>query len=162
MLYKFGEQLIDINVEKTRKFYKTAKTITQGCNCDGCCNYEEATAYFPNEVKTFFENIGVDLKKAAEIIAWVSENDKKDVYYGGFYHVCGRIISEDNLWKSELVDTDTTVCHLDEDEMFMITENYRIGFCNGSSLLEEGFPLPAIQIEILFTCPWVISKENRY
>ncbi|MDE5779561.1 MAG: hypothetical protein K2I10_13840 [Lachnospiraceae bacterium] len=86
----------------------------------------------------------------------MKEKTRKDKMQTHIFHpLCLRL-------KSELVDTDTTVYLLDEDEMFMITENYRIGFCNGCSLLEEGFPLPAMQIEILFTCPWVISKENRY
>lgn len=162
MIYKFGEQLLDIDVEKTRCFYENSANITQGCSCDGCCNYEKATEYFPIEVKNFFEKLGVDMKKAAEVIAYVSEHDKRDVYYGGFYHVCGSIVSEDNLWKCEEISNDISIYHLDEDEMFTIAENYRIGFSSGCTLLEEGFPLPAIQIEILFTCPWVLSKENKY
>ena len=56
-------------------FYEQAENITGGCTCDGCVNFEQATGFFPFEVRKFFSNIGVDIRKAAEIIPYTSENN---------------------------------------------------------------------------------------
>lgn len=158
MNIKFGNYLLDIDVEKTKKFYETAETITQGCDCSACCNYEKATHKFPTEVLNLYDKIGVDITKAAEIMPYFSENDKKSISYGGFYHICGTLLSGNTLWNT----SDSAVLHLNENKMQKITDGYRIGFKSECDLLEDNFPLPAIQMEILFTCPWVLETENIY
>ncbi|MCM1160508.1 MAG: hypothetical protein NC412_04715 [Roseburia sp.] len=162
MRYLFGEYEVDIDVEKTRLFYEKAEKIINGCMCDGCCNYERASDCFPNEVKAFFEGLGVDLKKAAEIIPYAAENEGKHMLYGGFYHICGKKNFINDVWKSKGHVADSQVFSLDEDEMYSIAENYKIGFSSDCNLLEDGFPMLAIQMEILFTSPWVLEKENPY
>ena len=158
MNIKFGNYLLDIDVEKTKKFYETAETITLGCDCLACCNYEKATNKFPTEVLNLFDKIGVDITKAAEIIAYASENDKKSISYGGFYHICGTLLSDTVLWNT----SDSAVLHLNENKMYEITDGYRIGFKSECDLLEDNLPLPAVQMEISFTCPWVLEAENIY
>lgn len=158
MKIQLGNYLLDIDIEKTKKFYETAETITQGCNCLGCCNYEKTTDNFPDKVLNFFDKIGVDITKAAEIMSYVSVNDKKSVLYGGFYHICGTLLSDNTLWNTN----DSEVLHLNEDKMYEITDGYRIGFKSECDLLEDNFPLPAVQMEISFTCPWVLETENIY
>lgn len=162
MEYLFGNYKVNIDVEKTRLFYDREDTITMGCKCDGCCNYEKAVDYFPDEVKSFFSEIGVDLKKAAEIIAYVAEDDGKMIYYGGFYHVCGIMESNTDVWLSVNHGEDHQLFSLDDDNMYSITENYKIGFTNKCALIEDNFPLPVLQMEISFHCPWVLDKENSY
>ncbi|MDE6701058.1 MAG: hypothetical protein K2K10_08635 [Acetatifactor sp.] len=162
MEYLFGNYKVDIDVEKTRTFYNQADFITSGCQCDGCCNYEKAVDYFPDQVKSFFAEIGVDLKKAAEIIAYVAENDGKSIYYGGFYHVCGVMMSNTDVWISQWDQENTHLSSLDDDSMYSIAENYKIGFTNKCALIEDNFPAPVLQIEIAFHCPWVLEKENTY
>lgn len=158
MKFQFGKYLLDVDVEKTKKFYETAETITQGCECPACCNYEKAICIFPVEVIRLFEKIGVDITKAAEIVPYVSKNDKKHISYGGFYHICGTLLSDDTLWNS----SDLEVLQLNENKMYNITDGYKIGFSRECDLLENNFPLPAIQMEISFTCPWVLETENIY
>lgn len=158
MNIQFGNYLLDIDVEKTKEFYKTAETITQGCDCSGCCNYEKAKHKFPIEVLHFFDKIGVDITKAAEIIPYASENDKKSILYGGFYHICGTLLSDTVLWNT----TDSECFHLNEGKMYEVANGYKIGFRSECDLLEDNFPLPAIQMEISFTCPWVLETENIY
>ncbi len=158
MKIQFGNYLLDIDVEKTKKFYETAETITQGCDCSGCCNYEKATNKFSIEVLNFFDKIGVDITKAAEIIPYYSENNKKSISYGGFYHICGTLLSNNTLWNTN----DSEVLHLNENKMYEITDGYKIGFSGECDLLEDNFPLPAVQMEISFTCPWVLKAKNIY
>lgn len=75
MTYEFGKYKVEIDIEKTRDFYEQAENITGACTCDGCVNFEQATGVFPFEVRKFFSNIGVDIRKAAEIIPYTSENN---------------------------------------------------------------------------------------
>lgn len=158
MNIKFGNYLLDIDVEKTKEFYETAETITQGCDCLGCCNYENATHKFPTEVFNLFDKIGVDITKASEIIPYASENDKKSISYGGFYHICGTLLSDTVLWNT----TDSEYFHLNEGKMYEVANDYKIGFRSECDLLEDNFPLPAVQMEISFICPWVLETENIY
>lgn len=130
----------------------------QVCDCSGCCNYEKATNKFSIEVLNFFDKIGVDITKAAEIIPYYSENNKKSISYGGFYHICGTLLSNNTLWNTN----DSEVLHLNENKMYEITDGYKIGFSGECDLLEDNFPLPAVQMEISFTCPWVLKAKNIY
>lgn len=42
MILKFNQYVIDIDIDKTRRFYQTAENIAYGCNCSGCRNFENA------------------------------------------------------------------------------------------------------------------------
>ena len=155
MILEIGTYTLDIDIEKNKLFYKNAAQITDGCSCDGCCNYMIATEIFPKEVKDFFDNLGIDSKKAAEIITWCSENNAKSMFYGGFYHLCGELLSGNNCWKDS--------GEMNEDELYSIVEGYSVGFSSEVSLPEDNFPFPIIQMEINFhNVPWLLKKENHY
>ena len=62
MIFEFGHQKVDIDVEKTRQFYHDAYEID--CTCDGCVNFVKAVDTLPTSVKSFFADLGIDLKKA--------------------------------------------------------------------------------------------------
>lgn len=158
MEYLFGAFRVAIDVEKTRAFYRQAEYITSGCQCDGCCNYEKAVDFFPQKVKEFFDELGIDLKKAAEIIAYIGECEGKKINYGGFYHLCGTMLSDTEVW----VPMEDAKLKSMSTDMYKIIEGYEIGFTNGCSLVEEDFPRPILQMEISFHCPWVLEKENPY
>lgn len=154
MIFAFGDYQLDIDVERTRAFYQTAEMITAGCACDGCSNYLAASDGFPESVKAFFSMLGVDVRKAAEIITWCSEDDGKALYYGGFYHICGRILNHVDCWEANGSMNDT---------MYSITAGYAVGFTESVSLLEAGFPMPALQMEIGFhQVPWLLDTKNTY
>jgi len=163
MIFTFDKNIIDIDIEKTKEFYEYAKEITAKCTCDGCCNYIKAVDLFPKAVHDFFDAINVDIRKAAEIIPYCSEHNGKSILYGGFYHICGRLLFNSNVWipTNEKQINDFTY-RMNQDVMYVIQEGYAIGFCDKYSLLEESFPMPAIQMEIEFHAPWVLDKENDY
>ena len=66
MIFQFGEYKIDVDVEKTRQFYDRAKTVSEGCQCDGCLNFERAVDKLPQNIRDFFSALGVDMKKICE------------------------------------------------------------------------------------------------
>lgn len=144
MVLHFGENIIDIDVERTREFYKKAANITDDCRCQGCRNYEIAVDFLPKEVKDFFDMIGADMKKSPEVYVNCL-NEDNTLFYGGFYHICGTIIRKQP-----------------DGETFTISENYRIWVEEHSDLLEDNFPLPVIQLEISANIPWVLNEEYSH
>lgn len=154
MVFELGDYQLEIDVEKTRAFYETADTITDGCTCDGCRNYALAVDGFPQSVKEFFAMLGVDLQKAAEIIPWCAEDDGKALFYGGFYHICGRIRNHVDCWKDNGAMS---------GNMYVIAAGYAVGFTENVSLLEANFPTPVLQMEIDFHhVPWLSEQKNPY
>lgn len=155
MIFDFGSLRVEIDVHKIREFYDLAPIITDGCSCDGCRNYISAIDRFPPPVKKFFSKTGFDAKKATEIITWHSEGNGSALHYGGFYHLCGRLIKGNDYWKED--------GGRDEDGLYLISEGYLVGFTNRISLPEDYLPAPAIQMEIDFhAVPWMLEKENSY
>lgn len=160
MRITLGEYILDINVEENKKFYKNGRFISEDCECDGCINYELAVAQVSSEVRKMFKRLGVDIKKPAEVYVNCSENNI--LLYGGFYHLCGTIIRGESPWKIVSETKASTVSHLNEDKMICFEKNFRIAFQEGCALLDENFPWPCIQMEIVVYLPWVLQKENAY
>lgn len=83
MIFQFGEYKIDVDVEKTRQFYDRAKTVSEGCQCDGCLNFERAVDKLPQNIRDFFSALGVDMKKICECYVYCAK-DENTLYYGAF------------------------------------------------------------------------------
>lgn len=162
MIFTFDKFTINVDIEKNREFYRSAETLTEGCNCDGCRNYEKAVKLFPESVKEFFEKLGVDPEKPAEVYVNCSEENGKKLFYGGFYHLCGIVVDGDNAWISQEVDSTTTISQINEDYKYKIADGYFVVFSGGEALLGNGFPEPIITMDIEFHVPWVLDKENTY
>lgn len=140
MIFEFSQWVVDIDVEKTREFYNNASFVSEVCPCSGCRNYEKAIDFLPDEVISFFSRLGIEMKKIREVYVNYANADNT-VYYGGFYHVCGKIISGEN-------------------KGFSVAKDFTVLFQSDCYLLEDNFPVPAIQIEILTNIPWVLNEDN--
>lgn len=163
MRFQFGQFEIDVDVDKTREFYRNAELISEGCECPGCRNYEKAVDFLPNEVTSFFDSLGVDMKKAAEVWATMANPDGS-VLYSGFYHLCGELLScENNQAEMPMDKRRKGLSHWDVSRNYSLTKNYDISvFDECGSLIEEDFPLPVLEIEIDADIPWVLNEENIY
>ena len=160
MVFEFGNNTVDVDVERTREYYKTAKYITEECQCDGCCNYVAAVECFPKEVKVLFESLGVDIRKSHEVGAYAAVDGGKAAYYAGFYHLCGKILSPGDY---EVWHQGSHKAEIHDEKLYVISKGYSIAFTNHVALLDADFPSPAIQMEIIFeNVPWGLEKENSY
>lgn len=54
MIFQFGQFEIDVDVNRTREFYKKMENVSKGCNCTGCRNFEKAVDFLPGNVIVFF------------------------------------------------------------------------------------------------------------
>ncbi|WP_315121991.1 hypothetical protein [uncultured Clostridium sp.] len=160
MRVTIGEYILDINVEENQNYYRNERYVSEGCQCDGCQNYELAVERVSPEISKLFNQLGIDIKKPAEVYVNCSHNDI--LYYGGFYHMCGRIIKGESPWQIVSKTEEFMSSHLAEDKMKCISNNFRIAFQEECLLLDENFPTPCIQMEILAYLPWVLEKPNTY
>lgn len=155
MIFDIGIYQLDIDAEKTKLFYTNADGI--GCDCDGCRNYAQAVKSLPSPVLQFFHQFGIDPEKPAEVYANYAPS-KDTVHYGGFYHVCGTILAGTEPW----VYVDPNCYHLDDQYQIQLSNDHSVYITQQIHLLENGFPQPVIQIEIVFIMPWVLNEPNPY
>jgi len=140
MIFEFSKYKLDVDADKTRAFYQRKYTPAE-CSCAGCRNFREAVGILPREVKSFFDNLGIDMKKMREVYTF-NANDDNTVSYGGFTHICGKILAADSEWIA-------------------ITPDFKISFQEDCDLPEDVFPLPAVQLEIWADIPWVLEGKMR-
>ena len=159
MNLKFGDFTVDIDVERTARFYREfAKTTGEYCSCRGCQNFEKAVLTAPRAVLEFLEKMGIDPRKPAEACDAAGEIfDDGTVYYWGFYHVCGEITECPDCWKSEAPKTEST-SDLQQGSMYRPdgTEDFAFGVTDGIIGLEENFPEPCIQLEFDMYLPCAV------
>jgi hypothetical protein len=150
MLFSFGTYQIDLDIEKTNEFYVAARPLSEHCRCDGCSNYEKAVDFLSQTIINFFQSIGVDVKKPCEVYVNCTNKDGT-LNYGGFYHLCGKIITDKSAWAP-------SGCR----DLISLEDNLNISFNDDCSLLEKDFPRPAILLDFYTYVPWVLDKRNPY
>lgn len=147
----FGEYIVDLDVQKTRAFYEHAEELTKSCQCQGCRNYGALSEQMPEKVRDFFQSIGVEISKPAEVYV-NCKNEDGTLSYGGFYHICGTILEGKSAWVQTGTENEPGAC-------YQVERNFQISFENKIHLLEEGFPEPVIQMEIYCELPWVLEEQ---
>lgn len=83
------------DLERTRETYSEIELGgSRKCNCEGCRNFQLVrTRAFPPEVIQFFEAVGIDILKDAEVYEYGEV--KTDIHsYGGEYYFLGKIINQ--------------------------------------------------------------------
>ena len=157
MLFELGNYILDIDVERTRAFYNQAQPITDGCDCQGCRNYAKWASELLAEPKYTLERMGVQLEKTPEVYV-NCRNEDGTLFYGGFYHLCGKIVRGKDIWKAIVENAET----LDEDAFVSLGDDFQIAFTENIALLENDFPMPVIQMEISANIPFVLSETCGY
>lgn len=176
MIIKINECTIEIDEAATREYY-ISHGIENDCDCTGCRNFREYVPCFPDKVKTFFRDIGIDdMKNIAEIIPIVTMEGGL-VYYGGFFHVVGKISGGTEIIQTipcvetikdeygKVIGTqkvgEKQRKHM-ESEKLKVDESFSVYFSDACGLLPDDFPSGALQIEIETSIPWIIEDENTY
>lgn len=170
MIIKLNDITLDIDIEKTKKYYNHIRVITDGCSCDGCRNFFLGISKIEFEILNFFSNLGVDIQKPAEIMVCCKEDTGNAIFYEGFYHICGKILTGNDCWKSAGNCSDETSAYTICDEnLYHVSKDLAVGFSNNIALFDKSafkeseFPMPVIQMEIFFhNFPWVLDKTNKY
>lgn len=157
MIFEFGAYRLEIDVEKTKAFYDRAPMVTEGCKCPGCRNYEAWAENLSEAPKGVMEEMGVSPEKPAEVFV-NDENIDGSVFYGGFYHLCGRILEgRRSSWNAS-----EKCWEIGELSFYELGKGFRAAFTEEIHLLQDGFPEPVIQMEILADIPWLLEGETYF
>lgn len=158
----FGHFRLNINTEKTRAIYKNLKRLSQACGCSGCRNFEKAADSMPDEVKRFFDSIGIDMKKPTEVYVNAVNSDGL-LIYGGFYHLCGTLLTGESAWTKILSETEgTETFYWEASKTYSVSKGFDVCFQEKCYLVEDGFQSPVLQLEIYALIPWVLPEANPY
>ena len=143
--FHIGDADIDVDIGKTRQLTAGIGSPTDECCCAGCRNFVLAASAFPAEAQNFFSQLGMDIKRPAEIYALYAEDEGKTLHYGGFWHLVGSFRGSCGGLK-----------------LFPLCKRFSAGFTDEISLPGEGHPAPTLQLEADFTLPWVLDEKNPY
>ena len=148
---QFAEWMIEHDKAATEAAYSTLP-FDIGCTCHTCRNYIACIPNLPDEARDFFAQLGMDPAKPSEV--YENTFEEGAVLYGGFYHLVGNYLSGDDVWQP------VTENHEQQKytAFYKITDGFEIGFTKHVSLVPDGFPQPALQMEIIFTLPWVLEE----
>ena len=94
MVFEQGVYVIAHDPEKTRAFYAQASDTL--CDCSGCRNFRAAADRFPQALRSFLQQFGIDPAKPAEMSVLYAPA-KDELCYNGFYHFCGEIRGGDGM-----------------------------------------------------------------
>lgn len=156
MILTFGKFRLDVDIDKTREYYKAAELITNCCTCDGCANFEKAADVFPKPVRELFDNWGIDPKKAADVFTCCAEDNGAKLYCIADYVLVGKVIEGEQIHLWEEVDGNTSISRTQEDNLFKIDEDHSVGFEPNGDLNET------LHMEAHLHIPWVLEKPNKY
>lgn len=155
MIFRSGIYELDVDVDRTRQFYTNENY--EFCTCAGCRNFSKAYSLLPEVVQRFFQQFGIHMGKPAEISAYNSV-DGNSTFYGGFYHICGTVLTGKNPWQK----TGKRTYSLDQRYALNLTGDCSVFFTDACSLVEKDFPAPVIQMEFQCSIPWVLEEPNPY
>ena len=161
MIFRFGNYTLDVDVDRTRAFYSRddVKTTSEQCICAGCQNFDKAILKTPAAVTDFLESLGIDPRKPAEVFDVMGGLDENgQVWYNGFYHICGTRLEGEDAW----VHTSESSMHLDGDRMYAVDDSFKVSFEEQIHLLHKEFPAPVLQMEIDARLPVALPGGYDY
>jgi hypothetical protein len=142
---QFGDWIIDIDKESTRKYYENI-IVSSECQCLYCKNYREVCNILTSQVIDFFDNLGIIPQREGEF-AEVTIDDKNHMYTG-FYHLAGNIIQGP-----------TNVAQNWRNINLIVIDNFKFGFSQEAKMVPRNFPKPVIQLEFETTLPWLLNEN---
>lgn len=145
----FKKWIVEVDTIKTQWFYEQQFLVNESCDCLYCRNYYQACKYFSKKIKDFFNSLGLEPEKVAEVYE-LGRNEDGTYLYGGFYHIVGNLISVKD------VEQDSPKWSLRKESL---TEQFKFGFTTHLALVSKEFPQPVLQLEINANIPWVLVEK---
>jgi len=143
-----------VDVERTKAYY-AAQGGGIGCDCAACRNYEKACHQLSAPIQSFLRQFGIAPEHPINLSPGYLSDGAKGAYDGMFY-ICGTILAGNDPWiqtgpKHRKINPDYLI-DLDPDSYAYLEEPF--------GLLDFSFPHPVIQLNIIFTLPWLLEEPN--
>lgn len=146
MLFEFGRYIVEVNIEATKAFYNSTRSLStnEACKCDRCQRFPKAILSSSNAVLDFLYRLGIDPTKAGEVFG--TSDDDVDRYYG-LYHVVGT-----------LIEGRVTDINCDESNAFVpdLNTNFKVWFEDNPvkmGWIEKDIPSPTLEISFSAELP---------
>ena len=125
-----------------------------------CRNFVMAAESFPEDVKNFFDSLGIDPRKVQEAFSG-DEEGQKTVRYSGFTPFCGRVLDGGSSVREREFKDGSKAYERDEVNEFAVAENFSVDFENGLIIEDDSFPRPACSL--IFSCelPWLLPEPKE-
>ena len=154
MIFDFGAFSIDVDVEQTKKYYlETERTLTEGCDCVLCRNFMAAYDCLDANIRQFFDSLGVEICKAADMTTMHGDKERNIMHYEGWCHICGRIVDGGMEEKQDFPRP--MVWHRTPE--YALSPACTVQFTTKRALVEDTFPEPVLQMEVSMEIPWVMG-----
>lgn len=150
---KYRDWEFEVDSQLTKETYdKVIGSGADGCECIDCKNYiAYRDSVFPEEIKTLFEDLGIDYRKEVEITSF--ETLPNGLHHiGGWFHFKGKVLKGKN-YRVPLPSGGYTI------DLTSIVENFSIGFAEGTDLTYFSNKNGLVQVEFMTFIPWVIDKS---
>ncbi len=134
--------LLEVDIAGTKTTYDQLLIIT--CTCTYCRNYLAAIELLPKNFLDICNALSIDPRKAAEV--WEVPFADGTHYYGGWYHLVGRVVTERN---SGLLQVGATS---------LLSGGFTVSFTDRIALVPEDFPTPMLQMAFTGKVPWVLGE----
>ena len=87
MIFTLGPYTLDVDVEKTKRYYDTAKSVGEECTCDGCQNFEKAVGTLPHRFPA-----AADRRSSLTSYQNITERNEKIQHNASWRSYTGRIL----------------------------------------------------------------------
>lgn len=155
MRFESGPYLLDVDVARTQAYYAQTGGVT--CTCAGCRNFVEAVSRLPTPVRAFLDQFGIDPGKPAEMSPLCAPGEHT-ICYDSYFFLCGDVLEG----REPFLQTGPKSFRFKEKYHLQIGEGSDAHFDAGCKPWDSAFPLPAFQLCIFFTLPWVLDEPNPY
>lgn len=92
MLFEFGENTVDIDIEKTKALYDKLPYVWQQCCCSACRNFEEQLYSMKGERFKLFHEMGINLAKCQYLWAYEPGTKPSTQRYSLRYPLVGSMV----------------------------------------------------------------------
>lgn len=127
--------------------------IGSGCECQECRNFLAALEQaFPPEFCAIADQLGIDIRKPAEL-AHYGREPSGFLIAGGWFHFVGSIMSGEDALRYDSQGTGRF--YLEH-----LAPAFEVGFSSHAALVAEPFRShPVIQLEFETRVPWLLGEE---
>ena len=156
MIFDFGAYVIDVDVEKTADYYRNDSITT--CDCLACRNFNCLAPNFPQEVRHFLTQLGLDPARPQELSVDYAPT-KNTMCYSGFYYLCGTALQFRKIWiqESEKRYRFNDAC------MMPIHDDFAVCFSEPwFGVVDVDFPKPIVELHFTCILPWVMEEPHHY
>ena len=157
MIFHLTNFILDVDVERTRAFYRHPEvpTTSEGCTCEDCQNFDKAILTVPATVTEFLQSLGIDPQKPIEAFSVTGEHEPDGtILYNGWYHVCGKVIEWPKFEQTENhLSYSWEDCHRPDPSF-----HFDIIAVPTIDLAREQMPTPIIQLDFDTYLPYVLQN----